>query len=81
MPRYFFMCPGCAEEGQRILTPEQAKEAQWCECGDQLRRTPRPPTSQTMERLDNGFMTRAVERLKDAPKLAHEHAKGKKTAI
>lgn len=38
-------------------------------------RNPKPPTSNVVERLDNGFMARAVERPADAERLYKERAR------
>jgi DNA-directed RNA polymerase subunit RPC12/RpoP len=81
MARFHYKCEACAKDVQRIFSPEEAKQVWLCECGGILRRNPRPPTSRTVERLDNGFMTKAVERLSEAPRLFHEHAKGKKSPV
>lgn len=81
MARFFYRCESCQKDVQRVFTPEEAKQVWTCGCGGLLRRTPRPPTSQTVERLDNGHMTKAVERLSEAPRLFHERSKGKKSAI
>lgn len=81
MALYHYHCEACAKDVQRVFSPAEAKQVWVCECGGTLRRTPRPPSTQTMERLDNGFMTKAVERLSEAPRLFHERSKGKKTAV
>ena len=46
-----------------------------CKCGSEMQREYVPVSTQTMERLDNGFMPRSVERLADAPRLYKEREK------
>lgn len=61
---------------RRILTPTQASAEQACPaCSKPLKRTPKPPTAQVMETLDNGFMARRIERPADAERLYAERAK------
>ena len=40
-----------------------------CKCGEIMNRQVKGPSTQTMERLDNGAMVRAVERYSDAERL------------
>jgi len=40
-----------------------------CPCGKTMYRNVTPPSTQIMERLDNGFMVKAVERYSDAAEL------------
>jgi len=40
-----------------------------------MKRTPRPPSTIVKEMLDNGAMTKRVERLKDAEELYRQRAK------
>lgn len=44
-------------------------EKQTCTCGRKLRRDPKGPSAHLKETLDNGAMTRAVERFSDAEEL------------
>lgn len=78
MPLYYFKCDGpCKQEVRRIISPEQAQAKTLCpkpDCGGTLRRTPKPPTAQVVETLDNGWMTRKVERLADAERIFAERA-------
>lgn len=82
MPLYYFQCSKCLKEQRRILTLEESKKEQACDCGYSLRRTPKPPSSRVTETLDNGVMTRKLERLADAERLfaeRHEITKKKMT--
>ena len=60
-----------------ILSPAEAKESYVCEhpeCGASLVRTPKAPSTQTIETLDNGIMTKRVEQLKDIEQLMEERS-------
>ena len=72
MPLYYFQCCKCCKPQRKILTVEEAKKLQFCDCGYTLRRTPVPPSSQVTETLDNGAMTKKLERLADAERLFAE---------
>lgn len=77
MPAYFFRCGTCGTPTQLLLTPARAREEQKCACEGVLVREPRPPTSRTVEVLDNGTQSKKLERLADAERIYREHAKGK----
>lgn len=73
MPLYYYSCPGCGADARRILTPAEAKSVpQKCTCGVELQRRATGPTCQCVETLDNGIMTKRLERLADAEKLFSE---------
>lgn len=71
MPLYYFQCETCGKEFRRILKPEEAT-SQPCACGSTLKRDPHPPSSRVTEVLDNGLMTKRIERLADAERLFRE---------
>lgn len=78
MPLYYFKCDGLCQAQQRRLLPAAKGNEPWpCpkpDCGGTMRRAPKPPTTNVVERLDNGFMPRAIERPADAERLYHERA-------
>ncbi len=79
MPLYHFDCGACKAHPVRKLapTPAQAlvKTGLKCsKCGGQMVRTPKPPSSQATERLDNGHMTKAIDRHPDAERLYRERS-------
>jgi hypothetical protein len=43
-----------------------------CKCGKIMKRNPNPPSTHVKERLDNGVMSRALERYSDAERLFQE---------
>lgn len=52
---------------------EQKPSERLCKsCQSPLVRTPKAPTTRVVERLDNGLMVKALERLADAPELHRE---------
>jgi hypothetical protein len=71
MPLYYFRCRSCHLEQRRILKPEEALGLR-CSCTGELERTPRPPSARVTETLDNGVMTKRLERLADAERLFSE---------
>lgn len=74
MPLYHFRCPD-GHLTRKILEPEQAKVDRTCpQCQKPLRRDVKPPTAQAVERLDNGWMTKVIERPADAERLFKERA-------
>lgn len=76
MPLYYYACPGCGAEVKKIRSPERAGDEVSCRgCGGQMRRSPRGPTTTTKETLDNGLMTRRVERPANAEELYRERSR------
>lgn len=47
-------------------------EKKTCECGEAMVRTPNGPSTHVMEKLDNGAMSRALERYSDAERIFAE---------
>ncbi len=77
MPLYHFRCDACGKQVRKLLTPAQSGEPRACPedtCSGSLLRTPKPPTSNVVETLDNGFMVRRLERPADAERLYKERA-------
>lgn len=82
MALYYFQCSECKEAQRKILTPEEAKKEWACgKCGGKLERTEKPPTTRITETLDNGAMTRKLERLANATEVYAEWTGKKKGAI
>lgn len=77
MPIYRFTCFNCEAE-----KPSLAAKAPVCTiCGAVMVREISGPSSAVKERLDNGYMPRAIERYADAERLfreRNEHAKKNK---
>lgn len=68
---YWFQCEACAK---RRLLP--SKEAGPCaDCGGKMARAPKTPSSHVVEALDNGAMSRRLERLSNAEELYRDRAK------
>lgn len=77
MSLYHFSCVGCEEDTRRLLEKPSEVSIQICKkCGDKLTRVPNPPTSAIIEVLDNGIMSKKVERFSEAERLFKERAKG-----
>lgn len=80
MALFRFNCSMCKANpiAQFGLTAAQAlvkAKAVYCpKCGARMVRIVKPPTSQVVERLDDGHMIRAVERPAEAERLYKERA-------
>lgn len=74
MALYHFICQGCGEATRRILEPSEVNGLTCKGCGAALKRDPQPPSTQVLERLDNGAMARRVERLSNAEQLYRDRA-------
>lgn len=78
MPMYNYHCPECEQNFRFIKTPEKALLPVNCAtCDTLLVRKPAPPTSMVKEVLDNGLMSRKVERLADIEEIVVERSKTK----
>jgi putative FmdB family regulatory protein len=76
MPVYNYRCEPCDKAIRRIHEPDG--DIQICRtCGAVLVRTMKPPTARVVEVLDNGAMSKRVERLADAERIYSEHAKSR----
>lgn len=79
MPLYHFVCKTCQKKTRKILdaTASQLVSLQLsCDCGGSLEREQVDgPSSQKVETLDNGIMTKKVERLADAERIFDEYRK------
>lgn len=69
--RYWCRC-GAMQALRLDRRPEKAPR---CACGKRMRSGPAAPTSQVVEKLDNGAMVRPLERLADAERLYAERAR------
>lgn len=78
MPLFNLVCSSCGVRTRRLCKAvDLADKALTCEsCGSKdLVREPDPPTTQVKEVLDNGIMTKRLERYADAERLTHDNAK------
>lgn len=80
MPQFYYKCRKCGAEKRRIFSLAESKESQECECGYAMERDPRPPSSAAKETLDNGIMTKKLERYTDAEELFHSLGESEKKA-
>jgi len=70
MPQYKFICPKCNFKKSKLN-----KDSLSCpKCNETMERNPSGASSQAVERLDNGLMPKAVERIADAERLYKERA-------
>lgn len=73
MPLFKLSCPLCSKK-KTTLANSWAQASKTCECGSEMSRSPSGLSSQTVERLDNGVMPKALERLADAERLYRDRA-------
>jgi len=76
MPLYRFFCGVCDKTVRKMLEPGQQVQPQYCECGEPLARSTPAISSEVIETIDNGLMTRRVERHSEAERLFRERADG-----
>lgn len=77
MPLYNFRCSKCWKLTKKIMLASEFEDSPgWitCECGYTAPREMSPPSTKTMEVLDNGRMAKPVERLADAERIFAERA-------
>lgn len=72
MPLYYYYCSECSLEKKRIV--DVPVEQPCPKCNKNMARSPRPPTSQVMEVVDNGLMSKRVERLNDIESILKERS-------
>lgn len=76
MPAYHFICLECYCKQTRVFIDKSCVDTAKClMCGGKIKRVVTGPSSQIMEKLDNGIMVKAVERLHNAEELFKERAK------
>lgn len=69
MPLFHLQCENCSKSIRKILKSSKETDNMKCECGNTLKRVPKPPTSCVKEILDNGLMSKKVERYSNAEEL------------
>ena len=73
MPIYHFECAKCSR-AFRVLMARVDGPYLCLLCGEEMVRQPSAPTTQVKEVLDNGAMTKSLERYADAEFLFKERA-------
>lgn len=77
MPLYRYRCDSCGATRRRICPVARAGEAPTC-CEAPMARQATGASSQAVETLDNGVMSRSITRLVDAERLFHDRAEATK---
>jgi len=73
MPIFHYFCQNCDKASKKLL--EKEPESLQCPvCGSDLVRDMKGPSARVVERLDNGVMPKALERLADAERLFKDRA-------
>lgn len=76
MPMYRFKCPECSSEVRILRRPEKAGDAVECpHCKVPMKRNAQGASSKVVEVLDNGIMSRRVERLANIEEINKERSK------
>jgi hypothetical protein len=77
VPVYNLVCGACHKPERKLCTPEQLRDRslKCSACGGDLVRNPDPPTTQVKEVLDNGLMTKRLERYANAERLSRDNSK------
>lgn len=76
MPLFYWKCAYCDHSIARICSFIDSKKEHICiKCGLPMIRDYKGINSQSYETLDNGLMSKKVERLADAHRLNDEHIK------
>ncbi|NBT57368.1 hypothetical protein EBT16_01145 [bacterium] len=77
MPLYHFICKECQKKTRKILDVGASGLVSLqlnCTCGGELNREQSDgPSAQKVETLDNGIMTKKIERLADAERIYYEY--------
>lgn len=73
MPMFHFRCEACEEPVSRLLPSDKVGPGSCPKCKGKLKREPKGASSRTVEKLDNGAMPRAVERLSDIERMRKEY--------
>ncbi len=77
MPLYRFFCAVCDKTVRKMLEPGEQIQPQYCACGEILARSTPATSSEVVETIDNGLMTRRVERHPEAERLFRERAESR----
>lgn len=75
MPLYSYNCRVCKWPDRRLLSPEEAREPQFCRqegCSGKMKRVPKAPSTHVKETVDNGLMTKRVEIFSDNDEVYKE---------
>jgi len=79
MPSFNLFCQSCGASTKKLadswLALITSPTKRLCGCGAEWTRNATGPSASKIERLDNGIMTRALERPADAEELFRERAR------
>ncbi len=76
MPLYYFYCEVCQKKIKRIF-PRPCAIVICRDCGAEAKRSPATVSVQVRETLDNGIMSRRLDRLADAERIYNDHTNKK----
>ena len=73
MPVFHYFCSQCQTETKKFFA--KGVDSLECPfCGSEMEREMNGPSARVVEKLDNGVMSRSVERLADAERLYKDRA-------
>ena len=75
MALYYFICNICGKQHKKLSTSSEVVVL--C-CGQKTVRDPQGVSSRSIETIDNGLMTRKVERLTDITRFREERSINKR---
>ena len=68
MPMWYWICDVCRKRGRSL------KIVEMCDCGGKVSHDPQSISFQKKEVLDNGVMTKSLERLDDIQEMMADHS-------
>lgn len=78
MPLYRYKCTVCGDVKSSFREDGVSIKCLVQGCEGEFKRDANPPTTTLYERIDNGLMPKAVERLDDIERMSRERSKARK---
>jgi len=75
MPAVTYRCPSCGTEVSAVVFKRPEPHVPCSRCGGTAHRVAGAPAARVVETLDNGVVTRRVERMKDIEEILRERSK------
>lgn len=76
MPLFYWKCNECNVQLTRIYSFKESQNGEICsKCNNKMTRSEKGVNAQVYETLDNGLMSKKIERLADAQRIFSDHSK------